>query len=124
MIVVFSVVCADVYHGKVTFAIPTASSHSPGYFWTPGFTIPSGNLFITTYANLENPTGLTEKYTVKPSGSAPNVGYMSIDGTLRTRNTNIAAYYGTTFKASAYKFDIALTIKVTGKIFFYSTNNS
>jgi hypothetical protein len=123
-ILIFSVVYGDVYHGKVTFTIPAASTNSPNYSWTPDFTIPSGYLYIETFANLANPTGLTEQYTVKPSASSSNVGYMPIDGVTRTKYPSMAAYYGTTYKASAYKFDIALTIKVTGKISFYSLNNS
>jgi hypothetical protein len=124
LILVFSIVFADVYHAKVTFTIPAASTNSPKYSWTPDFTIPSGNLYLETYANLANPTGLTEKYTVKPSASSSNVGYMPIDGLIRTKYHSMVAYYGTTYKASAYKYDIALTIKVTGKIYFYSINNS
>lgn len=115
-------VFADTYHGAKSFTISASQNQSGACHWTPAFNIPSNNLYIKSYANLENPTGITEWYKVKPSSSASVLPKIKIDGTLYRRDSSMAASGGTTYSAYAYKDDYALTLEVTGKIYFYSKN--
>jgi hypothetical protein len=117
-------VFADTYHQGKSFTIADSSIQSSSLNWTPAFDIPAGNLYMKTYANLANPTGQTEYYTVSPKASAPTVGRIKIDGNLYTKTSNTGLTGGITYGAKAYKWDSTLTIEVTGKIYFYSTNNS
>jgi hypothetical protein len=124
IILTYGLAFADVYHARVDFTIPAASNNSPQYDWVPAFNIPSGKLYVNAYANLANPTGTTESFTIKPHSTASNVGWMPIDGALYTKSSSMAATGGTTYKARAYKLSPSLSIKVTGKAYFHSKNNS
>ncbi len=124
LVLLMSGLYADTYHVGKSFIIGAADYQSDSVTWSPAFNIPSGNLYIKSYANLANPTGMTEYYKVSPSASSYTTTRMPIDGTLYTRSTSMAATGGTTYGAHAIKWDTTLTISVSGKIYFYSKNNS
>ena len=70
MIVYMGVLYAYTYHAGKSFSITIDGIYSNACTWTPTFNIPAGNLYIKTYANLANPTRLTEYYKVSPSGTS------------------------------------------------------
>ncbi len=115
---------ADIYHAGKSFSISAGGMYSDPCTWTPAFNIPSGNLYMKTYANLANPTGLTEYYKVSPSGTSHPTSPIKIDGTIYTKNSSYGVSGGTAYNAFAMKTDSSLTISVSGKIYFYSKNNS
>ncbi|MBR3563823.1 MAG: hypothetical protein IKM87_04945 [Clostridia bacterium] len=123
-IVFISIAFADTYHAGKSFTIPGSDLQSDACNWTPAFNIPSGNLYVKSYANLANPTGMTEYYRVCPSASSYTTTKIPIDGTLYTRSTSMAATGGVSYAAHAIKWDSILTVSITGKIYFYSKNNS
>lgn len=124
MIVYMGVLYADTYHAGKSFSITIDGIYSNACNWVSAFNIPSGKLYMKSYANLANPTGMTEYYTVSPSGTTHFTSQIKIDGTLYTRYSTFAVSGGTTYSAYARKNDLSLTVGVTGKIYFYSNNNT